>query len=464
MLKYHELIEQTFYFPSEEFRTENNELLFHDVNLMKVVKQYGTPLRLTYLPKISTNIQKAKKWFDEAITKHQYEGSYNYCYCTKSSHFSFVLEEALKNGIHLETSSAYDIDIIRALHAKGKLDKSIYIICNGYKTTEYQEKIVALIHDGFHNCVPVADTPKELDYYNEHIKVPCQLGLRVSSDEEPDSQFYTSRLGIRYNDIADVYKSKIASNPLFSLKLLHFFVNTGIRDTSYYWNELAKFIDKYCELKKIVPELDSVDIGGGFPIKTGLGIIIDYEYLVDQIVENVKDICLEADVKVPHLFTEFGSFTVGEAGAMIFSVIGQKQQSDKELWYMVDGSFITSLPDVWGIGQKFILLALNHWQRRYHRVNIGGITCDKMDYYNSDTHRAEVYLPKFEEGEELYVGFFHMGAYQESLSGYGGIKHCLIPSPQHVLISKDEEGNISTRLFAPHQNIDSMMKILGYKE
>ena len=36
-------------------------------------------------------------------------------YCTKSSHFSFVLEEAMKNDIHLETSSAYDIHIILSL-------------------------------------------------------------------------------------------------------------------------------------------------------------------------------------------------------------------------------------------------------------------------------------------------------------------------------------------------------------
>ena len=33
-----------------------------------------------------------------------YEGDYHYCYCTKSSHFRYVLEEVLKNGVHLENS------------------------------------------------------------------------------------------------------------------------------------------------------------------------------------------------------------------------------------------------------------------------------------------------------------------------------------------------------------------------
>ena len=129
---------------------------------------------------------------------------------------------------------------------------------------------------------------------------------------------------------------------------------------------------------------------------------------------------------------------------------------------MIDGSIITDLPDVWGIGQKFITLAINNWNKRYHRVNIGGITCDKMDYYNSDTHRAEVYMPRLDENENTYIGFFHVGAYQESLSGYGGIKHCLIPSPQHVILWKDDEDKLQSRLFAPRQKAEAMMKILGY--
>ena len=42
----------------------------------------------------------------------------------------------------------------------------------------------------------------------------------------------------------------------------------------------------------------------------------------------------------------------------------------------------------------------------------------------------------------MYLGFFHTGAYQDAISGYGGIKHCLIPSPKHVIIDKDEDGNL----------------------
>ena len=104
--KYKDLIEQTFDFPQDEFSVEDNELNLYDIPLMEIIKQYGTPLKVTYLPKISSQIARAKRMFNVAMAKVDYKGSYNYCYCTKSSHFSFVLEEAMKNDIHLETSSA----------------------------------------------------------------------------------------------------------------------------------------------------------------------------------------------------------------------------------------------------------------------------------------------------------------------------------------------------------------------
>jgi arginine decarboxylase len=218
----------------------------------------------------------------------------------------------------------------------------------------------------------------------------------------------------------------------------------------------------YVELKKICPTLDTLNIGGGLPFKSSLNFEFDYEYIIEEIIRQIKQYCEQHEVEEPNIFTEFGSFTVAESGAHIFSVLEQKQQNDTELWNMIDGSFITSLPDTWGISQRFILLAINHWDKEYQRVNLGGLTCDSLDYYNSEAHVNTVFLPKHTKDDPLYLGLFHTGAYQESLSGYGGIKHCLIPSPKFVLIDKDENGEFYTRLFAKEQSYKSMLKVLGY--
>ena len=148
----------------------------------------------------------------------------------------------------------------------------------------------------------------------------------------------------------------------------------------------------------------------------------------------------------------------------LYSIVDIKKQNDNELWYMIDSSFITTLPDTWGIKQKFILLAVNHWDKDYQRVNLGGLTCDSEDYYNAESHLNQVYMPIVTEKqtEPLYLGFFHTGAYQESLGGYGGIQHCLIPAPKHVIIDVDDDGEMHTHLFAKEQSFKSMLKILGY--
>ncbi len=461
MKSYRDLIEQTFEFPQKEFKVWENELYFNDVPLMEIIKEYGTPLKLTYLPRISENIRFVKATFNNAIEKFKYKGNYTYCYCSKSSHFSFVMEEALKNDVHIETSSGFDIPIVRSLYEQGKISKSTFILCNGFKMPRYTEKIVDLLNEEF-NCIPILDTINEIDIYEGKVDKPFNVGIRVASDEEPKFEFYTSRLGVRYSDIVPLYRDKIEKSEKASLKMLHFFINTGIKDTAYYWSELSRFIFKYCELKKMCDTLDSIDIGGGFPIKQSLAFQYDYKYMIEQIVENIKWICDKNNVPVPNIFTEFGSYTVGESGAILYSVVDQKLQNDKELWYMINGSFITQMPDSWGLNQKYILLAINKWDDTYHKVNMGGLTCDSMDYYNSEAHTGEVFLPIINDEEPLYMGFFHTGAYQDSLGGYGGIQHCLIPAPKHVLVSRNEDGEISTKLFAPEQTSDSMLKVLGY--
>lgn len=461
MKSYFDLIDQTFDFPTEEFRVNGKYLEFHNVPLKSILDQHGTPLRVTYLPKISQNVQLAKGWFESAIKKHKYKGDYTYCYCTKSSHFEFVLDKVLENDCQIETSSAFDMQIVRSLYAKDKITKDALIICNGFKRDLYKQYIYEMINDGFSNCIPILDNLNELDDYKDKIDKDFQIGIRVAADEEPNFEFYTSRLGIRYSDIMSYYKEHIHSTRA-KLKMLHFFINTGIRDTAYYWSELSRFMYQYCELKKVCPELDTVDIGGGFPIKTSLTFEFDYAYIVEQIVENIKWICDKNNVPVPNLITEFGSFTVGESGAFFYSVLDQKQQNDKELWYMIDGSFITHLPDAWGLNQKYILLAISKWDHPFHKVNLGGLTCDSMDYYNSESHTSEVFLPHIEEDEKLYVGFFHTGAYQESLGGYGGIQHCLIPAPKHLLLDRDENGQLTQKIFAEEQTHEHMLQILGY--
>jgi restriction endonuclease S subunit len=52
------------------------------------------------------------------------------------------------------------------------------------------------------------------------------------------------------------------------------------------------------------------------------------------------------------------------------------------------------LPDTWGIGEKFLMLPINAWNKEYQEVHLGGLTCDSHDFYTSEEHINAVFLPK----------------------------------------------------------------------
>ncbi len=463
---YFDLIEQSYYFPQEGFDLKNGYLTFHGVSLKHLIDKYGTPFRFIYLPKIGDQIKKARNLFNRSIKNNNYRGKYFYCYCTKCNHFQHVINEALKHKVNIETSSSFDIDLVLHLHKEKKISKNLTIVHNGYKTDDYLQKIVKLAEAGFNNSIIVLDSLHELDRLLAlESKVKHKIGLRMAINEEAQSAYYTSRLGIPGTEIMKYYQEKIVDSERVELKMLHFFVDSGIKDTPYYWGEFQKAMKLFVELKKACSTLDSLNLGGGFPIRNHLGFEYNYEYMINEIISNIKNVCDDEGVMEPNLYTEFGKYTVGESGAIIFQVLEQKQQNDAEKWLIINNSLMNTIPDAWSIQEKFILLPVNKWDHEYARANIGGISCDHSDYYNSEDFNQEVLLPTYkdDEKEPLYIGFFHTGAYQDSVSGYGGIKHCLIPSPMHVIIDRDDKGNIVDTVYREEQSVSEMLTILGYK-
>ncbi len=464
---YFDLIDQSYYFPQEGFDLQNNYLTFHGISLKYLIEKYGTPFKLVYLPRIGEQIKKARNLFNRAIKRNNYKGSYNYCYCTKCCHFSHVVKTALKENVHLETSSSFDIDLIFNLLEKGDLDKRTILVHNGYKTDDYLNKIIKLNEYGFKNSILVLDSKSEIKRVRKvaaEFSGQIKIGLRIAIDEEPQSAYYTSRLGIRQSEIIDFYKNEIENDKKFSLKMVHFFIDSGIKDNLYYWGEFQKVLSLFVDLKKACPDIRALNLGGGFPIRNNLGFEYDYEYMINQIVSSIKSVCKESKIEEPDIFTEFGKYTVGESGAIVFEVLEQKHQNDREVWYMVNNSLMNTIPDAWSILEKFILLPINKWTHEYTKVNIGGISCDHSDYYNSEDLNQQLFLPKYanEEEEPLYIGFFHTGAYQDSISGYGGIKHCLIPSPKLIIVDRDETGNFVDYVYRNEQKVEEMLSILGY--
>jgi arginine decarboxylase len=128
-------------------------------------------------------------------------------------------------------------------------------------------------------------------------------------------------------------------------------------------------------------------------------------------------------------------------------------------WYILDGSIMSSFPDIWALGEHFTVLPLNHLDKPFQRVQLGGVTCDSDDVFPPEDSPAPLYLPV--ESKDLYVGFFGIGAYQEMLGGVGGSKHCVIPEADELIIDQGPDGGYQFEVLSG-QGPMKVLRNLGY--
>ncbi|MEM7101794.1 MAG: arginine decarboxylase [Bacteroidota bacterium] len=454
---YEEWISETFRQLPHGIEVIDNHLHFHKIDLNNLVRKYGSPLKLTYLPRIDSQISLARTNFQKAFTNLGFKGAYKYAYCLKSNPLSFVVQKVLENKADLEISSVADAQIVLELFRLGKLGKTTLIICNGYKTTEYLEVIKALISEGHENVMPIIDTESEIDAYNGW-DLDINVGIRMHLEENENQ---TSRFGLTPTAIKRVSQLINPSTSKIKLKMIHFFVFSGIEDTTEFWKKYDALIRQYIELKKQHESLSMINIGGGFPVESSLDFDLQYEKISLRLVEQILFHVNEADIEHPDIVTEFGTYTVAGSYAYIFSILEHKPQNGLDNWYLFNGSIMNTMPDLWAMDLQVPVLPLNRWDQPFLKVKLAGLTCDSVDFYDA---KNTLHLPTNDPSDPLHVIFLNTGAYQEMVGGYRGINHCLIPSPRHLLIESqvDSVNGIIISEYLPEQTHKEILDKLGY--
>jgi arginine decarboxylase len=237
-------------------------------------------------------------------------------------------------------------------------------------------------------------------------------------------------------------------------------VGSQIVDPLDFVERLTPPMQAFAELKRSHPSLDAFDFGGGIPIAMTLDFEFDYDLFAQLLLERMLEICQSHKIEPPDIVGELGRYTVTEHGAHLFKIVGHKENNSPYPWYLIDGSIMSSFPDSWALGEHFIVLPLNHLDKPFHRVHLGGLTCDSDDIYPPTKSDAELYLPV--ETDDLHVGFFAIGAYQEMLGGAGGSKHCVIPEADELIIDRNADGQYTFEVIHGQGPLQ-VLENLGYR-
>jgi arginine decarboxylase len=426
-------------------------------------KTLASPLEIIYLPKIRDKIGRLRKIFADAIRETGYRGRFHYAYASKANAAQEVVRTALGEGVHYEISSTMDVEIVRQMKATGFLSSDKMIICNGFKPkgSHYADNILRLKkeHD---NLIPVVEDFSELPALIES-GLPFEVGLRQKCygphRDADEMDRANSRFGFKTEDLLEA-ADLIADAPNLTLKLYHAMVGSQILDWRKFISWQTAPIQIYAQLKKKHPSLTFFNYGGGVPVPMTLNFRFDYATFARSLLETIDEICHLNDVAVPDVMGEMGRYTVAEHGAHLFKVQTVKKNGSQLPWYIINGSIMTSFPDSWALGEHFIVLPLDHLDKPFRQVQLGGITCDSDDVYPPKKSQAPLYLPV--QTEDLYIGFFGIGAYQEMLGGVGGSKHCVIPEADELIIDRNEDGEYQFQVI-PGQDPGEVIGNLGYK-
>lgn len=462
--------------PSHQFNSYLNarqgHLYYDDLDLARLFvgphldqgldKALQSPLEIVYLPRIRQKIDLMRDIFNRAVQEVGYNGRFHYVYASKANAAEEVVRTTLGAGAHHEISAAMDIEILRFMEQTGRLPPERMVVCNGFKPagSSYAESIVKFKRD--HDAViPVVEDLTELPPLIDS-GLPFDIGLRQKSYGHhhalDEMEAANSRFGM---DSETMWKAAevISQHSHLRLKLYHAMVGSQILDIEDFIQRLRPPIEIFAQLRSEYPELSIFDFGGGVPTPMTLDFKFDYSEFARQLLTAIKETCMRFNVPVPDVMGEFGRYTVAEHGAHLFKIISVKANASQYPWYIIDGSIMSSFPDSWALGEHFTVLPLNNLDSSFQRVQLGGITCDSDDIYPPHKSQSPLFLPK--DTENLYIGFFGIGAYQEMLGGVGGSKHCIIPEADELIVDRDEQGEYFFQLLQG-QGASKVLGNLGY--
>lgn len=446
--------------PLNDFISRRNGrlILAERLDLHTLAQHYGAPLEVIYCPLITSQVQQMLHWAAQARQRANYAGAFLYAYATKANFAADAVQTALAAGAHYETSATADVRIAHHLWRQGIVPAACMVFCNGSKEPAYIDAIRDLRLDGHDGVVAILDDLNELARLID-CPAPLRFGMRERAAGNRDGRHLgNDRFGLTHDEML-VAAQQIAASP-HCLEVFHAMIGSQLDDQEHYIALMRETVINYCTLRQVVPTLRYLNIGGGMPTSAyNLGFSFDYAGLLTRLMHEIRTICAEFAVPMPDLIGEFGRYTVANHSLFIFEVGHVKTgQGDNPDWYLVNGSFMVSLPDSVLVDQEFIVLPLEGWDAPIRPVRFGGRrTCDSDDVYPRPQH-PPLMLPN--TGVGTLVAVFGAGAYQQMIAGRGGAHHCLNPEPRRITIH-EVAGKLCYEVEAPQDQAE-MMRLLGY--
>ncbi|MCW8837603.1 MAG: biosynthetic arginine decarboxylase [Thiovulaceae bacterium] len=206
-------------------------------------------------------------------------------------------------------------------------------------------------------------------------------------------------------------------------------------------------VEELISLNKLVSEKNSIEyLHDALDHQESLFTLFDLGYIDLQDRSN-------AEILV-HNIIKKALYIEGFEGSRELELLQARLQER----YLVNLSIFQSMPDYWGLEQNFPVMPLHNLDKKPIRAaSLWDITCDSDGEigFNSD---KPLYLHDINlDEEEYFLGFFNIGAYQETL----GMNHNLFSRPNEYTINIDNNGYTISNI-VESDDILEILEDIGY--
>ena len=270
--------------------------------LLQAANEFGTPLYVYHAEKIKEQYEKLTTAFSVLDTK--------FFYASKALTNINILRYVKNMGCEVDCSSINEVKL--ALHA-GFEPQQILYTSNGIAFSEIEEAVETGVHINIDSLSNLEKFGKKFGHsYPVGIRIRPNImaggNLKISTGHD------TSKFGIPVDQL-DTIKDVVKATDLF-IRTLHIHTGSDIKDVEVFVNGMEVLF----ELIPHFPELEVIDLGGGFKVPYIPGEKETNVQLLAQKIKETFDNHPVADNKKFQLWFEPGKFLVSECGYLLAQV------------------------------------------------------------------------------------------------------------------------------------------------
>lgn len=382
--------------------------------LLEIAATHGTPVYVYDANKIKTQYEKLVTGFSVLNTRIFYA-----CKALTNLH---VIKYVNSIGCNIDCSSINEVKL--ALHA-GVAPENILYTSNGISFAEIEEAVDAGVHI---NIDSISNLEKFGKKYGHSYPVGIRLrpnimaggNLKISTGHDK------SKFGIPVEQIAEL-EQIVKDNNIF-IRTLHIHTGSEIKDAEVF----VKGIEVLFDLMPHFPELEVIDLGGGFkvPYKEE-----EKETNIAALAQKLKQAFADhplANGKELQVWFEPGKFLVSECGYLLAEVNVLKQHADVIIAGINTGLNHLIRPMMYDAYHYISNLSNPNGEEKNYMIT--GYICE------TDTFASDRMLPAIKEGDILCI--HNAGAYgYEMASNYNSRyrpAEVLVKDGEAILIRKRE--------------------------